>query len=692
MDKQLQIISQEELQRVDPGEIDRVIAEIVEASRDNHQEIANLTLESVSLLTAAQTRSRALAEQKTLKRLWNNVTGKNDRLRNAIAQDTSVAQYAAQQAINRVLAECSNNQKLALAVNNRLSGLVRELEATQEQLSGDVERARKMIVALYQDYEKKFQKQKEQIDDLHGALGERCLHCGQPLKSEQIVCPGCGEIHAVKGRNLPVDIQEELKFLSDIIKRDHWDTGVAWSEAADRYAAALLKTSEIASKGNLTLSKELEKDIGNLIEKCRSAEFQIAVVGVLKAGKSMLMNALIGIDLASTGLNSETAALTKFRSSSMGHYVQVTFYSKMEWDKLNASAQKSVQDGQSGDESLKKLLSNPKVKEEAKKWIGHAPVQEKCRSIDKLRERVQHWTSAKSDAHLFAAEVEVGIGENRFQMPKEVVFVDTPGLKDPVEYRAKITEVYIGRANAVLVTVPPRALTKEGFETITFVLDHAGSDKKKVYIIGTQKDTLKKITDYDDLINGRGGWVTQLSRTRRYRDERETAAQILTTSAYLQFCMDKALSLSTQELIDDDKFSPDEYTDLQRGIAKALGLRSYALENLKGDAEAQQKAERFFGIKLLKKRLENDLISRFRLLKIKDIQEDYIHCKQELLDTAQESVIDQKELVSKTRLGAEALRKQLLEKQEERDRLKEEQKKMSKALEDLRKFTDQRFG
>lgn len=689
MDNQLHIIDPEELKSVSPKEIDRIITKIVASSKDNYQEIENLTLESVSLLTSAQTRSNALAGQKTFKRLWNNFTGKNDKLRNAITQDTAAAQYAAQQSINRVLAECSNNQRLALAVNDRLSALVAELQTGQEEITNDVARARKMIVALYQDYDRKIKEQAGKLDELENVLGEKCFRCRRQLRPNQIVCPYCGEIHSMKAGKLPVEIQDQLKFLSGVVEQDEWDTRAYWDAAADRFAKALLKAQSIAGRGTLRIPDALQKDIANLIEKCRNAEFQIAVVGVLKAGKSMLMNALIGEDLASTGLNSETAALTKFRSSPKGHYIQVNFYSKEEWDKLNASARESQRGGESGDDSLRERLKDPTVQKAARKWIGHAPIREEFPGIPELRDRIRHWTSAKSDDHLFAAEVEVGIDRTIFQMPEEVVFVDTPGLQDPVKYRSRITMDYIGKANAVLVAVRPMALTNESFGTITTVLDHAGTNKKKVYIIGTQKDSLNTSDDYDVLIHGTGGWIEQLVQAGRYKNKREATRQILTTSAYLQLCMNKALKLSEKEFEDPERFSDDEYADLQRGITKALGKRgSYSLENLRSDPDAQREGDRFFGISQLMRRLEKDLISQFRVLKIQDIQEDYMRCRKELLQAARGAESQQAEVIKTARLGAEELRKRLLEKERAREELKREQDAMKKALADLRALTE----
>ena len=102
------------------GEIDSVIEEMLRQSRDNYAQIEELALECSAALTSAKAKANGLSEQSLFKRLWNVVTGKNERLRTAIEEDRAAAQYAMQQAINSVLRECTQNRLLALAVKSKL--------------------------------------------------------------------------------------------------------------------------------------------------------------------------------------------------------------------------------------------------------------------------------------------------------------------------------------------------------------------------------------------------------------------------------------------------------------------------------------------------------------------------------------------------------------------------------------------
>ena len=121
MAEELNIISSSMLTDVSETEINSLIEKIVASSKNNMEEICELTVECTTLLASAESRSTALSNQGIFKRLIGNFTGKNQKLRDSILKDQTNALYAAQGVINRVMAECNNNRKLMLAVNDRIS-------------------------------------------------------------------------------------------------------------------------------------------------------------------------------------------------------------------------------------------------------------------------------------------------------------------------------------------------------------------------------------------------------------------------------------------------------------------------------------------------------------------------------------------------------------------------------------------
>lgn len=312
--------------------------------------------------------------------------------------------------------------------------------------------------------------------------------------------------------DMNMDTHQKLEMMSLLTSKDAIDYQACWDMEAEKIARVISKVGKIATAMNLSgVTSVLREDLETLVAQCRSTEFQIAIVGVMKAGKSMLMNALIGTEIASVDINPETASLTKFHSSSCGYYVKVKFHSRREWNKLCKSAKES-----SGGK-LQGLITSSEVQELSEKWVDHKQITMFCDSAEEIKKEVAHWTSARSNDHLFASEVEVGIDNSVFDMPDEVVFVDTPGLHDPVQYRSEITKGYIRKANAVLIAVPTGALTAEGLGTITTVLDYVGSNKEKAYIVATKKDALSS-RDCEKVIKG---WIEHLVSAKRYVDPRQ---------------------------------------------------------------------------------------------------------------------------------------------------------------------------
>ena len=68
------------------------------------------------------------------------------------------------------------------------------------------------------------------------------------------------------------------------------------------------------------ISKVMLEKLESFIKKTEEAQFQIAFVGTIKAGKSTLINALLQGQYASTNVAPETAVLTKFGDSKCNYF------------------------------------------------------------------------------------------------------------------------------------------------------------------------------------------------------------------------------------------------------------------------------------------------------------------------------------------------------------------------------------
>lgn len=352
-----------------------------------------------------------------------------------------------------------------------------------------------------------------------------CSSCGAALQKNRYFCPECGAL-INKEQYQNTEAAEEIEFKT---KRIHKNISmvphpsIEWNQSADAYAAQMEKFRALLRLKNFgeNADQKLKDKMDLFIRTCRNPEFQIAFVGTIKTGKSTLINALLGHNYASMAVTPETAALTRFRSSDRD-YVKVTFYSTKEWTQL----WKSISSGADKFMEEYNRLNADSVK---KQWVDHESVKKFLKN-EEIESELSIWSSSKHPEHYFVKEIEVGISTLPKDFPKQVVFVDTPGLSDPVGYRSDITKRYIKRANAVFVCVEAKKLNKEEVDTISSVFSISSHNKEKVYVIGTHWDKLNNpLKDWPD---AKSFMMEQLTGKGFY-DTREIAeTHLIHSSAY----------------------------------------------------------------------------------------------------------------------------------------------------------------
>lgn len=320
-----------------------------------------------------------------------------------------------------------------------------------------------------------------------------CNNCGKENSNKRYFCEKCGMLLNTDGFNNP-DIYEESEFkikriLENINLTPH--NNILFNDISDVYLRKIERYQALINLPEVNADNTIFDKIKDFIDLCTNPEFQIAFVGTIKTGKSTLINSLLGHNYASMAVTPETAALTKFRSSSKD-YVKVNFYSKDEWRLLWDSRT-------SGADAFMCEYNALKAETIKDKWIGHPPIYKEVtnNNIDK---ELSIWSSSKYPEHYFVKEIEVGISTMPDSIPKQVVFVDTPGLSDPVAYRSEITKQYIRKANAVFVCVDSQKVQKEEIETISSVFSFSSYNKEKVHIIATH---------WDKLNNPEADWLEQ---------------------------------------------------------------------------------------------------------------------------------------------------------------------------------------
>lgn len=353
-----------------------------------------------------------------------------------------------------------------------------------------------------------------------------CKNCNSQNLDGRSFCEKCGAVLNKSEFDNPEIIENEsfkIKRIKDnIINTPH--TSVLWSDIVDLYARkveqykAFYNIEDLENSSKFTTVEKMNR----FLDLCYKGEFQIAFVGTIKTGKSTLMNALLGKDYASEAITPETAALTKFRSS-VKDYIKVTFYTKEEWAKL----WKSISSNKDVFMQEYKALNAETYKNQ---WIGHKEYKLELLP-DEIEKELAKWTSCRYPEHYFVKEVEVGLSTLPSDFPKQLVFVDTPGLSDPVRYRSEITKNYIKKANAIFLCVDVQKLTSEEYEMIAGVLAFCENNKEKVHVIVTHWDMLHNPTE--DWEKQKNNYIKQLSGLGYYGSSALAAKNIIHSSAYM---------------------------------------------------------------------------------------------------------------------------------------------------------------
>lgn len=438
---------------------------------------------------------------------------------------------------------------------------------------------------------------------------------------------------------------------------------IIWDSTVNKYYKNTFMLKNILNDKHIkeNISGKVIHNLDRFMDMCQNPEFHIAFVGAIKAGKSTLINALLGQDLASTAVTPETAALTKFKAADKQNYVKLTFYTKDEWQVL----WNSVRDSKA--EVFMQEYNALNADMEKDNWLDKEPITETFDDIKDLKEEIKKWTSSKKATHYFVKEVEVGIVNSN--IPQGVVFVDTPGLDDPVKYRSDITRTYIDRANAVLVCVKADALTGGELATIYSVFANSRYNPEKIYIVGTQLDTLNRPNE--NWIEQRDEWLKHLSKNDCFGSERLAQTNLISVASYLY-----------NLVINYDKLSEDDiYFELEP-IA-----RKFRVRDIEKDLDKLQECS---NIDLLKAKLNEEILVKHKKLLTQDIADSYKNNKIDLTNLLEAIKTNQEDILAMADADIDSIREECENSRRVLEQAQTEKAEMEKALKQIRNLTEKR--
>lgn len=497
-------------------------------------------------------------------------------------------------------------------------------------------------------------------------MGKVCPVCGKEHEEMRYFCAECGSfLDADKFENKRLYEVPQLKIkriLENLKYTPH--SKILWDDTVDLYVRKVEKYKALTALPEISESADtgLPEKMNHFLEFCRNPEFQIAFVGTIKTGKSTLINSLLGHNYASMAVTPETAALTKFRSSPKD-YIKVEFYTSQQWERLWESKTSAA-------DAFMREYKELGAERQKGKWVGHAPIFKEVANSD-IEKELSVWSSSRSAEHYFVREIEVGISSLPDDFPKQVVFVDTPGLSDPVAYRSEITKKYIRNANAVFVCVEAKKMQKEEIETIASVFSFSSHNKSKVHIIATHWDKLNNPNE--DWKEEKEWMKKQLVSKAFFNTEKMAEENIMHSSAYIyNLCRD--------------------YAKLDKEGKKSLGMFAMQMDmdwdNLKGCLPEMMKLTNIGNIERI---IKEKLVGRYQALLCQDIKREYEDIIHTLKRTTEDKKKETGEIIKMSYASRMEVGKKLIDKKRNYEEIQKSKDQLEKILYVVEKNTHSRL-
>ena len=185
-------------------------------------------------------------------------------------------------------------------------------------------------------------------------------------------------------------------------------------------------------------SKEILLELEDINSYMNNQKFSIGITGVMNAGKSTMLNALMGKEILGSAVVPETANLTIVKHNPTDS-AKVFYWNKKEWQKIEDSAN-----------SLKSMRD---FVDETNKIFGENLknyVRETSRFDEVDINDLKSYTSAEHSQKKCNLVKYVELGSNLKFLSDGIEIVDTPGIDDPVIQREEITKEYIRKCDMMI--------------------------------------------------------------------------------------------------------------------------------------------------------------------------------------------------------------------------------------------------
>ena len=223
--------------------------------------------------------------------------------------------------------------------------------------------------------------------------------------------------------------------------------------------------------------KKLLERLEEVPKRLKNQKFSIGITGVMNAGKSTMLNALLGEEILGTSVIPETANLTLIKYAKHPS-AKVNFWNTKEWQAIEKSA-----------DTLENM--KPFIKE-TKDYFGDKFdefITVDGKSYEIGIDELPAFTSAEHSGKKCNLVKNVELYSNLKFVENGVEIVDTPGLDDPVIQREEITKSYVSQCDLMihLMNVNQSA-TEKDIEFITDTLLY--QNVARLLVVITRIDTV----------------------------------------------------------------------------------------------------------------------------------------------------------------------------------------------------------
>lgn len=339
-----------------------------------------------------------------------------------------------------------------------------------------------------------------------------------------------------------------------------------------------------------SLLQALRKNLAKLEEQ----RFCIGITGVLSAGKSTFLNALLGEEILGTSSVPETANLSILRYGESPK-ARVHFWSKEQWEDLESQSEY--------DSNLKEFVKESKehFKEKLQTFIT-SPKYTRDIELSEL----SSYTSANHTSKFCNLVEEVELFMPLAFLQNGVEIVDTPGLDDPITKREDITREYIEHCDMLIHVMNASCAATQ--KDIDFILEALLEQNiSRLLVVLTRIDLLSQKELQDSLHYTKSSLITQLKKAK-YKGDIQSLIQRID---FIPLAGYAALLHRTQGV--DSKSKPTMSLE-ESGI---LEIESYLQTMLLGQDSLKAKDKLYLAFKAM--------------LKIAHAQEELIEIESSLL-------------------------------------------------------------